>query len=80
MPLTPRQSKLFVIGFLVALASFIGVATILILQGQNDPRARARLERIEAERRAERPRLRDAAVYRRDTTSAAADTSSTPRP
>ena len=78
MPLTPRQSKLFVIGFLVALASFIGIATVLILQGQNNPQARARLERIEAERRDELPRLRDAAVYGRDTTGArSTDTSST---
>ena len=76
MPLTQRQSKLFVIGFLVALASFIGVATVLILQGQDNPQARARLERIEAERRAELPRLRDAAVYNRDTTATPPDTSS----
>ena len=79
MPLTPRQSKIFVIGFLVALVTFIGVATVLILQGQNNPQARARLERIEAERRGELPRLRDAAVYGRDTTGAGSTGASSTR-
>jgi len=77
MPLSQRQSKVFVISFLAALAGFIVVATVLILQGQDDPRVQARLERIEAEERAQAPRLRDAAGGLRDTLGASPDTSST---
>ena len=77
MPLSPRQSKVFVIAFLAALAGFILVATVLILQGQDDPRVQERLDRIEAEERANAPRLRDAAGGLRDTLSAPPDTSST---
>lgn len=78
MPLTPRQSKVFVISFLAALAGFIVVATVLILRGQNDPRVQERLERIEAEERANAPRLRDAAGgMPPDTLVAPTDTSST---
>ncbi len=77
MPLSPRQSKLFVVTFLAALASFIIVATVLILQGQKDPRVRARLDRIEAEERANAPRLRDAAGGMR---AEADSTESTPSP
>ncbi|MEO0558660.1 MAG: hypothetical protein AAF170_10810 [Bacteroidota bacterium] len=79
MPLTPRQSKVFVVSFLAALAGFILIATVLILRGQDDPRVQARLERIEAEERARTPRLRDAAGgVRPDTLAAPADTSSAP--
>lgn len=77
MQLSPRHSKVFVLSFLAALAGFILVATVLILRGQNDPRVQERLERIEAEERANAPRLRDAAGgMRADTLAAPADTSS----
>lgn len=79
MPLSPRQSKIFVVSFLAALAGLIVLATVLILRGQDDPRVQARLDRIEAEERARAPRLRDAAGgVRTDTLAAPADTSSTP--
>ena len=79
MPFTQRQSRFFVTFFLVALVGFIVVATVLILRGQNDPRVRARLDRIEAEERARAPRLRDAAGgLLQDTLAVPADTSSTP--
>ncbi|GAB5534608.1 MAG: hypothetical protein Rubg2KO_08570 [Rubricoccaceae bacterium] len=78
MPLSPGQSKVFVVSFLAALVGFIVIATVLILQGQDDPRVQARLERIEAEERARAPRLSDAAGGWRDTLDASPDTSSTP--
>ena len=75
MPLSPRQSKVFVVSFLIALVGFVVVATVLILQGQDDPRVQERLERIEAEERARAPRLRDAmGGLRTDTLTTPADT------
>lgn len=70
MALTPRQTRTFVVAFVAGMLALVALATTLILRGQSDPEVRARVERIEAEERARTPRLRDAAVYARDSTGA----------
>lgn len=43
-PLSPRATKVFVIAFIVALVSFIAIATVLITDGMNDEELQARIE------------------------------------
>ena len=69
MALSPRQTRVFVVVFVAGMLGLVALATTLILRGQSDPEVRARFERIEAEERARTPRLRDAAVYERDSTT-----------
>lgn len=43
-PLSPRQSKLFVIGLFLALVGLIALASILITRGMNDEDLQARIQ------------------------------------
>jgi hypothetical protein len=58
-PLSQRGSKLFVVGFLVALVGLIVLATVLITDGMNDEELQAR---IEASREAREAGLEDEAA------------------
>ena len=58
-PLSHRNTKLFVVGFLLALVAFIVVATILITRGLNDEELQ---QRVRDAQEAQEARLDDSDV------------------
>lgn len=57
MPLSPRQSRRFVVAFVGLMLALAVLATVLITRGWADEDVQRRVEQQEAERRSQMPRL-----------------------
>ena len=59
MPLSPTQSRRFVILFVAAMIGLAVLATVLITRGWGDKELQEQVSDLEGERRSQMPRLND---------------------